>query len=123
MATIEAKARPRRRRARTGASESTAIAWPCETPEDADLIHEFAEFLLNNGLEPAEAATLARRAVEIDPDEPVSQDLRRAARPAHRAGGGDRADWQAIDLDPDDDALRDLLVSYKNNAQRLGVAP
>ncbi len=62
-------------------------------PEDAELIHEFAEFLLNNDLEQNEAAALAGRAAEIDPDEPAYRktyaDL--LAR-AFALGGGDRTD-------------------------------
>ena len=95
-----------------------------ETPEDAELIHDFAEFLLDNDLEQKESATLARRAAEIDPDEPAYR--KTYAELLARASHWDDAIAQireAIDLDPNDDALRDLLVAYKNNAERLGVAP
>ncbi len=95
-----------------------------ETPEDAGLIHEFAEFLLNNDLEKKESAALARRAAEIDPYEPAYR--KTYAELLAHSSRWDEAIAQireAIDLDPDDDALRDLLVAYKNNARQLGVAP
>ena len=95
-----------------------------ETPEDAELIHDFAEFLLDNDLEQKESATLARRAAEIDPDEPAYRKTyaELLARASHW-GDAIAQIREAIDLDPNDDALRDLLVAYKNNAERLGVAP
>jgi tetratricopeptide (TPR) repeat protein len=95
-----------------------------ESPDDSALIHDFVEFLLNNKLELAEAANLAPRAIQLDPFAPAYRKTY-----AELLAHGSR--WeeaiaqirQAIELDPEDDAMRDLLVSYKNNAQRIKTSP
>jgi tetratricopeptide (TPR) repeat protein len=95
-----------------------------ESPDNPALIHEFVEFLQHNNLNSAEAAKLAARAVEIDPFTPAYRktyaELLASASRWEEAVAQLR---EARDLDPDDDVLRDLLVSYKNNAKRNGAAP
>jgi serine/threonine protein kinase/formylglycine-generating enzyme required for sulfatase activity/Tfp pilus assembly protein PilF len=95
-----------------------------ETPEDPGLIHEFAEFLLNNDLEPTEAAKLANRAVALNPYAPSYR--KTYAELLARASRWEEAIAQvreAIELDPEDDAVNNLLESYKNHARQLESTP
>jgi serine/threonine protein kinase/formylglycine-generating enzyme required for sulfatase activity len=124
MATIEiARHRPEaaaRHRQKRVAGYRQALR---EAPDNAELVHEFAEFLFNHNLELGEAAQLAQRAVEIDPYMP-------AYRKTYAELLAQSSKWdeaiaqirQAIEFDPEDDAMRELLVSYKNSAQRTDAA-
>jgi len=85
-----------------------------EAPDNAELHHEFAEFIAHNDFDLAEGLRLARRAVELEPLEPRYR--AQAAEFLARSGRWPEAIAEitrAIEQSPEQDAYREALRSYQ----------
>lgn len=94
-----------------------------EDPINADLHHEYADFLARNDLQLEEALTLAQHAVELDPEAaPYLGTLAEILARLGRSAEAIKHIEQAIQLNPEEDAYREQLREFKLQ-QRRKTAP